>query len=183
MLTMRELMEAAKPETSGLERLADLAVKWHENDEHFGGSYARNKKAIASAMLGLDHVAAGFRSVPQATLYRAYRPTRNELFALFGDPWNARKPFPRALTIMPRSSDLLASWTTDKAYAYEHASQFETAIIITMLSRKLDVFLDLDLMSKALGDDWSLEGEVLVRPTPLTIGTNDVEMVGGDESD
>lgn len=169
---MRQLMnlvtEALTPDAK-VEQLADLAAQWVETDPLTTERYSAIKARVGRSLLLLDAVAARFRAVDAPELYRAYSLSRRERFALFGDPWNAHKAFPGQLVIVPRKCDLLTSWSIDPQYCWDHADQFEDAIIFRVPTPSLDVFLNLDSLAKVVTGLDSVEGEVLVRSAPLTI--------------
>lgn len=149
-------------------RLSDLAAEWSEIDPLITRSYARRKQRLGAKMLALEAAARAFRQIKSETLYRAFDLRGRMRGQLYGD----------GLLITPRKCDLLSGWTADEQYAFEHASQFEDAIVIECASSRLDIFLNLAALSAAVEGLESLEGEVLVRSAPLLVAADMVLELG-----
>ena len=169
MPSMRELMsltEGQIPYDPNMGKLADLVAEWIEIDPFYSVGYASAKKRIATQIIGLTDLAMKFKAVPVDTLWRAYGLNGKSRKLLFSES---------GLTITPRPSDMLASWTMDSDYAYDHASQYEDAILIRYPTNKLNIFMNLDAFSKSVGGLQSIESEILVKPQTITITRHDIE--------
>jgi hypothetical protein len=146
-----------------LGRLADLMTEWIETDPLvFGSGYAAKKKSLSTHMLAFAGDVANLpKPSAETVVYRGY------------DLKSKQKRPDGTLLIEPRACDLLESWTTDASWAFEHAEQFENGIVIRKSLSSLDVFLDVDELEKALGEDLGCEGEILVRPAALAVSRSD----------
>lgn len=141
-----------------LDELANIVVLWIEIDPLLTSRYTAKKGKLAQRLLGQAEVAATLvKPAPDTLLYRGYNLEKGQLQ---GDG---------SLVIEPRACDLLESWTTDASWAFEHADQFENGIVIRRSESDLDVFLDIAVLDKMIGETLGVECEVLVRPSRLFV--------------
>lgn len=146
-----------------MERIHTLLVNWIENDPIFVTGHTSKKKSLGKQLLRFEEDLA-LLGKPEAdtVLYRGYDLKKGQRFP------------DGSLLIEPRASDLIESWTTDAAWAFQHADQFENGIVIRKLASELYVFLDVDAFARtANAEDLDLEGEVLVRCGQLSVHADD----------
>lgn len=140
------------------DKLASLVVEWIENDPLFSSGYTRRRKSLGAKLLALESLVGAFpRLADETLLYRGFNLKKGMV-----EPNGS-------ISIVPRESDLLESWSSDASWAFEHAAQFENGAVLRRRAGDLDVFLDIDALASAIGESFGNEGELLVRPTTMAI--------------
>ncbi|MBN9317080.1 MAG: hypothetical protein J0I99_15160 [Devosia sp.] len=142
-----------------MDAIHTLLVRWKENDPLYSVGYRSKKKSLGARLLKHE---AELESLPKpaedALLYRAF------------DLKKAHRLADGSLSIIPRSIDLIDSWTVDAGWAIEHANQFENGVVMRMKASDLSVLVDVDAFADAVGDEnLSIEGEVLVRSQSIVV--------------
>lgn len=132
------------------ERLAELISDWIEIDPLYTNNYYSEKSKLSREIVQYEDIASNFRRINSPVLYRGIGLRRPNFVNGF-------------LVITPRKNDVLESWTTDETYAYEHASQFPRGIVIECTTETLPIFIDIWSFMSSLGENWTNEGEVIVR--------------------
>ncbi|MGY5810103.1 hypothetical protein ACXHXG_20645 [Rhizobium sp. LEGMi198b] len=150
-------------DANNLDRLHTLLVDWIENDPVFSSGYTSKKKSLSKQLLQFENDVASLTGpAADVLLYRGY------------DLRKGQRLQDGSLSIQPRSSDLIESWTTDAAWAFQHADQFESGIVIRKLASELDIFIDVDAFARTVdAEDLDLEGEILVRCGQLSVPADD----------